>query len=123
MPDPNQSAPPSFYNNMAQMGGGAAAPAGAPGAPAPGGDDSEVLDAMAKMAKALKKIEKMKDGAKPYVDRIMSTMKELVVDVFKADPKSLDAASASTATPTDNATPPVDTGTTATPPPSAGAPA
>jgi len=121
MPDPNQSAPPSFYNSMAQTGGGAAPPPPA-GAPAAGGDDTDVLAAMAKMAGALKKIGKMKDGAQPYIDRMMSTMKELIVDVFKKDPKDLDAAGGDKP-PTDNATPPPPEGNATPPPPPAGAPA
>lgn len=118
MPDPNQSAPPSFYNTMAQQnatGGGAMPPGGAK--PPAGGDDAEIMAAVTKVFGAMKKIGAMKDGAQPYIDRIQTALKEMVVDVFKKDPKDLDAAAAPAA---DSGTPPPpDAGT----PPPAGAPA
>lgn len=128
MPEP-AAAPPSIYNQQSiQNGTGAGVltpgPQGAPGAQGkPAGDDADIIDAVAKIFKASKKIAEMKDGAKPYVDRIQAALKEMFVDVFKKDPKDLDASAGGDAKPpADNATPPPDAGNP-TPPPPAGAPA
>lgn len=121
MADPNQSAPPNFYNNVAQMnatGGGVTPPGGAGGGGKQGADTTEVVDAVAKILKALKKMAGMKDGAQPYVDRATNAIIEMMVDVFKADPSSLNATGDK---PADAPPPAPDAG--ATPPPVAGAPA
>lgn len=122
MPEP-AAAPPSFYNQMSQQGGTGAGTTAPGPADKPKGDDADIIDAVAKIFKASKKIAEMKDGAKPYVDRIQAALKEMFVDVFKKDPKDLDASAGGDAKPpADNATPPPDAGNP-TPPPAAGAPA
>lgn len=97
---PPESAPPSFYQNVAAMSGGAGA--GKPGAAdskakAP---DHEIIDGfagifrvMTKMVKAAEKIGKpeLKEKFAPIEDMFKSAL----VDVFKVDPNKVMAPDAS----------------------------
>lgn len=101
------AAPPNFYDSLPTGGN---APAQAAKKPETETDD-EVLMGCAGCFRVMKKIGKLDDKLKPFVDKIKDDIKTLVVQGLKRDPSELESGDdgSSKAEPAPAAAPPTST--------------
>jgi len=81
--------PPSFYDNVAAMGGGAGAPPPKTPGAAPGGKNPELMDAFGGIFRVMKKMVKIEPELGTRFEPIYQALGRTISDVLKVDPSTV----------------------------------